>query len=162
MLEQWVVDLLQKKLDTKELQNPLLDNNQAIQIIAEKYKTGQIQMIGSKEKNILVMFTPKTPYVTEIDIVADCKNAFVLYRYLKNAIEWGWKNTEFWKLTMSTHQEKIRWLAEKLGWEHEGTGLEEHLDFDQGRFVPVYYYGLVRPEKYKTEEYLKWAVSLKA
>ena len=145
-MDLWVKNLLRKKLDLEKFQRPQITIDQALHILEETQKTKDLIIYASKENQIVVLLRPTSPWVAEIDIVADCKGMIKLYKELKKMQDWFWKEYPLvHRLEMITINDKIVSLAIKLGWKQEGYKKESYVDYNTMNYKGEYMFALLNP-----------------
>jgi|1_EtaG_2_1085319.scaffolds.fasta_scaffold228587_1 hypothetical protein len=145
-MDLWVKNLLRKKLDLEKFQRPQITIDQALHILEETQKTKDLIIYASKENQIVVLLRPTSPWVAEIDIVADCKGMIKLYKELKKMQDWFWKEYPLvHRLEMITINDKIVSLAIKLGWKQEGYKKESYVDYNTMKYKGEYVFALLNP-----------------
>jgi len=141
----WVKDLLYKKINIEKFQNPQVTRAIAIQELERRHVSGEIYVVGSQKHNIIHLVRPRTMWVAEYDIIADCPNGLTLTKECRKAQDWFWANTNYHKLEMTTTDKRIATMAKRLGWTEEGLKLESYNKYDTGEWLNEYIYGLLRP-----------------
>ena len=145
-MDLWVKNLLRKKLDLEKFQRPQITIDQALHILEETQKTKDLIIYASKENQIVVLLRHTSPWVAEIDVVADCKGMIKLYKELKKMQDWFWKEYPLvHRLEMITINDKIVSLAIKLGWKQEGYKKESYVDYNTMNYKGEYMFALLNP-----------------
>jgi hypothetical protein len=146
-MDLWVKDLLRKKLDLEKFQRPNITIDQALQLLEQSRKNKEIIIVGSQENRIIVLLKPTSPWTVEIDVVADCKGMFKLYKQLKKMEKWFWNTyPDIHRLEMITSNEKIVSFAERYGCENEGIKKESYVDYTNTmNYKNEYMLGLLNP-----------------
>ena len=72
-MDLWVKELLRKKLDLEKFQRPQIKIDQAIEILEQSQKSGDVVVIASKQNRIVFIVRYESPWTAELDLVADTK-----------------------------------------------------------------------------------------
>ena len=145
-MDLWVKSLLRKKLDLEKFQRPQITIQQAIQILEESQKNEDLIVVGSQKNQIIVLLRPTSPWVAEIDVVADCKGMMKLYKELKRMENWFWKKyPNVHRLEMITTNERVISLALRYGCEQEGIKKESYVDYNTMKYKNEYMFGIINP-----------------
>ena len=145
-MDLWVKNLLRKKLDLEKFQRPQITIDQALHILEETQKTKDLIIYASKENQIVVLLRPTSPWVAEIDIVADCKGMLKLYKELKKMESWFWKaHPNVHRLEMITTNEKVVSICLRYGCEQEGIKKESYVDYNTMKYKNEYIFALLNP-----------------
>ena len=145
-MDLWVKKLLRKKLDLEKFQRPEITIDQAIQILEQSQKNKDLIIVGSEKNQIIVLLRPTSPWVAEIDVIADCKGMLTLYKNLKKMEEWFWiAYPTFHRLEMITTNEKVVSLALRAGWKEEGYKKESYVDYNTMNYKGEYMFALLNP-----------------
>ena len=145
-MDLWVKSLLRKKLDLEKFQRPQITIQQAIQILEESQKNEDLIVVGSQKNQIIVLLRPTSPWVAEIDVVADCKGMMKLYKELKRMENWFWKKyPNVHRLEMITTNEKVISLSLRYGCKQEGIKKESYVDYNTMKYKNEYIFALLNP-----------------
>ena len=145
-MDLWVKSLLRKKLDLEKFQRPQITIQQAIQILEESQKNEDLIVVGSQKNQIIVLLRPTSPWVAEIDVVADCKGMMKLYKELKRMENWFWKKyPNVHRLEMITTNEKVVSLSLRYGCKQEGIKKESYVDYNTMKYKNEYIFALLNP-----------------
>ena len=145
-MDLWVKSLLRKKLDLEKFQRPQITIQQAIQILEESQKNEDLIIVGSQKNQIIVLLRPTSPWVAEIDVVADCKGMMKLYKELKRMENWFWKKyPNVHRLEMITTNEKVVSLSLRYGCKQEGIKKESYVDYNTMKYKNEYMFGILNP-----------------
>jgi hypothetical protein len=145
-MDLWVKSLLRKKLDLEKFQRPQITIQQAIQILEESQKNEDLIIVGSQKNQIIVLLRPTSPWVAEIDVVADCKGMMKLYKELKRMENWFWKKyPNVHRLEMITTNEKVISLSLRYGCKQEGIKKESYVDYNTMEYKNEYVFALLNP-----------------
>ena len=145
-MDLWVKNLLRKKLDLEKFQRPNIDKEQAIQLLEQSQKDGDVVIIASQKNKIVFIIRYESPWIAELDLIADTGGNKKLYVECKKIKDWFWKNyPHVHKLQMQTINEKLAKFAEKVGWVKEGIKKESYIDFNTMKYKDEYIYGLINP-----------------
>ena len=145
-MDLWVKSLLRKKLDLEKFQRPQITIQQAIQILEESQKNEDLIIVGSQKNQIIVLLRPTSPWVAEIDVVADCKGMLRLYKELKKMESWFWKaHPNVHRLEMITTNEKVVSICLRYGCEQEGIKKESYVDYNTMKYKNEYIFALLNP-----------------
>ena len=145
-MDLWVKNLLRKKLDLEKFQRPQITIQQAIQILEESQKNEDLIIVGSQKNQIIVLLRPTSPWVAEIDVVADCKGMMKLYKELKRMENWFWKKyPNVHRLEMITTNEKVVSLSLRYGCKQEGIKKESYVDYNTMKYKNEYIFALFNP-----------------
>ena len=145
-MDLWVKSLLRKKLDLEKFQRPQITIQQAIQILEESQKNEDLIIVGSQKNQIIVLLRPTSPWVAELDIVADCKGMMKLYKELKRMENWFWKKyPNVHRLEMITTNEKVVSLSLRYGCKQEGIKKESYVDYNTMKYKNEYIFALLNP-----------------
>ena len=145
-MDLWVKSLLRKKLDLEKFQRPQITIQQAIQILEESQKNEDLIIVGSQKNQIIVLLRPTSPWVAEIDVVADCKGMMKLYKELKRMENWFWKKyPNVHRLEMITTNEKVVSLSLRYGCKQEGIKKESYVDYNTMKYKNEYIFALLNP-----------------
>ena len=145
-MDLWVKSLLRKKLDLEKFQRPQITIQQAIQILEESQKNEDLIVVGSQKNQIIVLLRPTSPWVAEIDVVADCKGMLKLYKQLKKMEKWFWINyPTVHRLEMITTNEKVVSICLRYGCEQEGIKKESYVDYNTMKYKNEYIFALLNP-----------------
>ena len=145
-MDLWVKSLLRKKLDLEKFQRPQITIQQAIQILEESQKNEDLIIVGSQKNQIIVLLRPTSPWVAEIDVVADCKGMMKLYKELKRMENWFWKKyPNVHRLEMITTNEKVISLSLRYGCKQEGIKKESYVDYNTMEYKIEYVFALLNP-----------------
>ena len=145
-MDLWVKSLLRKKLDLEKFQRPQITIQQAIQILEESQKNEDLIIVGSQKNQIIVLLRPTSPWVAEIDVVADCKGMMKLYKELKRMENWFWKKyPNVHRLEMITTNEKVVSLSLRYGCKQEGIKKESYVDYNTMKYKDEYIFALLNP-----------------
>ena len=145
-MDLWVKSLLRKKLDLEKFQRPQIKIQQAIQILEESQKNEDLIIVGSQKNQIIVLLRPTSPWVAEIDVVADCKGMMKLYKELKRMENWFWKKyPNVHRLEMITTNEKVVSLSLRYGCKQEGIKKESYVDYNTMKYKNEYIFALLNP-----------------
>lgn len=140
----WVENLIKKKLDTDYFQVPGITIDQGYNIIKQKVNSGEIIMFTDRVHNIIHLMGPRSYWVWEYDIIADCPNVKIFEQACRDAQTWFWEQyPDVQKLEILTHRKSVTRMAEILGWEKEGIRKKSFKQDD--KWVDEYLYGLHRP-----------------
>tara|TARA_R110002020_G_scaffold214622_1_gene421684 strand:+ start:180 stop:623 length:444 start_codon:yes stop_codon:yes gene_type:complete len=145
-MDLWVKNLLRKKLDLEKFQRPQITIQQAIQILEQSQKNEDLIIVGSQKNKIIALIRPTSPWVAELDIVADCKGMMKLYKELRKMENWFWKKyPNVHRLEMITTNEKVVSLALRAGWKEEGYKKESYVDYNTMNYKGEYMFALLNP-----------------
>ena len=146
-MDLWVKNLLRKKLDLEKFQRPSVTMDQALQILEQSRKSKELIIVGSEKNQIIVLLRPTSPWTAEIDVIADCKGMFKLYKQLKKMEKWFWNTyPQVHRIEMITTNEKIVSFAERFGCRQEGVKKESYVDYtDTMDYKNEYIFGLLNP-----------------
>ena len=145
-MDLWVKSLLRKKLDLEKFQRPQITIQQAIQILEESQKNEDLIIVGSQKNQIIVLLRPTSPWVAELDIIADCKGMMKLYKELKRMENWFWKKyPNVHRLEMITTNEKVVSLSLRYGCKQEGIKKESYVDYNTMKYKNEYMFGIINP-----------------
>ena len=145
-MDLWVKKLLRKKLDLEKFQRPEITIDQAIQILEQSQKNKDLIIVGSEKNQIIVLLRPTSPWVAEIDVIADCKGMLTLYKNLKKMEEWFWiAYPTFHRLEMITTNEKVVSICLRYGCKQEGIKKESYIDYNTMKYKNEYMFGIINP-----------------